>query len=384
MFNLLSVGIITAAVLGCNEKSQRHDPPHSDDSNPEAAGYWLAFPNTNAPEARSDFSIIDTDGNFFVWGGADRNGDFLDSGGFFDLDDSEWTGMREVSAPSARAAHTAVLYEDLIVVWGGKHLIPDSNRIVSLNNGALYNTSTKSWESTVPEQGAPAARSRHLAFATSDGMLIWGGEDDGKPITGGAVYNFKTFTWKEINTTGQPAAGSFQTAVFHDGKLYVWHTGPQTSEGGIYDLASDSWEAMVSANAPSPRENFTTTLLAGGFLIWGGINQEGKGFFADGAYFDFASKTWEGVELNKAYARADHVAIAGDHQVFFWGGRNATGFLNSGILYDHSTGSVQKVKSNNQGRIHAQGFWSGKTYFIWGGQAATGALLREGHTFTAP
>ncbi len=183
-----------------------------------------------------------TGSKMIVWGGGDRNGVYLNSGGLYDPEGNTWTAMTTTGAPTGRANHTAVWTGSKMIVWGGA----DRNG-VSLNNGGLYDPVANTW-TAVTATGAPSARASQLAVWTGSRMIAWGGYSGGSvyPNDGGQ-YDPVANGWTAMTTTGAPSSRSSPTAVWTGSRMVVWggFDGGSTTfnDGGQYDPERNTWTA---------------------------------------------------------------------------------------------------------------------------------------------
>jgi N-acetylneuraminic acid mutarotase len=149
-----------------------------------------------------------------------------------------------------------------MIVWGGWN--GGENPPFYLNTGGRYNPITDSWIAT-STTNTPEARSEHTAIWTGSEMIIWGGQEDVNllPVNTGGKYNLATDSWTAISTTNAPEARSGHTAVWTGSKMIVWGgfgNSDPLNTGGTYDSGTDSWMAVSLISAPR------TTLVSYGSL----------------------------------------------------------------------------------------------------------------------
>src|SRR5262245_1808053 len=80
---------------------------------------WMATDTVGAPSARWLHTAVWTGSEMLVWGGSDRVGSYLNTGGRYDPATDTWAALSTEGAPSARAYHTAVWTGTEMIVWGG-------------------------------------------------------------------------------------------------------------------------------------------------------------------------------------------------------------------------------------------------------------------------
>jgi N-acetylneuraminic acid mutarotase len=73
-----------------------------------------------------------------------------------------------------------------------------------------------------------------------------------------------------------------------------------TNSGAVYSATDDTWTAMSTTNAPSPRSGMVALAMRGKMFIWGGTdgttNSLGEqNYFHDGGIFDPETNTWTSI-----------------------------------------------------------------------------------------
>ena len=196
---------------------------------------WTAMQTTDGPGKRENHSAVWTGTEMIIWGGS--NGTAVLSTGYrFNPSTNVWTALPS-GGPAARQAHTALWTGGKMLIWGG---ISSSNLP---NAGGYFDTAANSW-STMDSSGAPLGRINHSAVWTGGEMIIWGGSINGtgttKTATGGR-YNLNTNTWTDTDLDGAPAARSHHVAVWTGDEMILWsgNTGSAVNSGARYRSAQD-------------------------------------------------------------------------------------------------------------------------------------------------
>jgi hypothetical protein len=106
-----------------------------------------------------------------VWGGHTVEGQFqtyLNGGAVLDARDLSWTELGNEGAPAARTRHVSVFADVVLFVWGGR------DGMSALATGGLYDPDTRAWRAT-PDAAAPPA--------ASDASAVWTGEAASARVT---------------------------------------------------------------------------------------------------------------------------------------------------------------------------------------------------------
>jgi N-acetylneuraminic acid mutarotase len=123
--------------------------------------------------------------------------------------------------------------------------------------------------------GAPSARWDALAVWDGLKMYVWGGSDANGPIADGGIYNLRSNSWSSMSTTGAPSARSDTTMVYTGSKILIWggldaNGSTALGDGKMYDIATDTWSAMSTTGAPSPRIDHSAVWDGARMIVWGG------------------------------------------------------------------------------------------------------------------
>src|SRR5207247_1590120 len=108
------------------------------------------------------------------------------------------------------------------------------------NTGGRYDPATDTW-TPMSTEGAPSARWGHIVVWAGSLMIVWGGEDEGKPtLNTGGRYDPATDSWTPTSTLGSPLGRAHHTAVWTGSLVVVWGGGYGDSQvvlntGGRYD-----------------------------------------------------------------------------------------------------------------------------------------------------
>jgi hypothetical protein len=262
-----------------------------------------------------------------------------------------------VSPLSERSGHSLVWTGDELLVWGG---FASTDGFVEFADGAAYDPVSDTWRE-LPDAGI-AGRLGHSAVWTGDAMLVWGGVTDFGCQTGssdGAVYESATDQWRPISSAPGPVRTS-HSAVWTGDEMIVWGgfptQGTATSDGRFcnpppdpdaelpglaYNPLTDSWR-VISAG-PEPR-NFSTLVAADDkVVVWGGISAASGDWLADGWSYDPATDRWSELPGGPLSARIRHVAAWTGEEMIVAGGQDRDGLLSDGAAFSPATGRWRAI-----------------------------------------
>jgi N-acetylneuraminic acid mutarotase len=319
-----------------------------------------AVTSLNIPTPRDVHTAIWTGSEMIIWGGG--FGDPLtptNTGSRHNPSTDAWTTMSTVNAPSPRGGHNAVWTGSEMIVWGGGWL----------NTGGRYNPVTDSW-TPISTTNAPSARSGHSGVWTGSEMIVWDGFDGVEEFNSGGLYNPVTNSWRATSTINAPSPRLWHSTVWTGSEMIVWggyvynDINQTLNTGGKYNPSTDSWTAVSTTNAPSPRQNHTAVWTGNQMVVWGGLNlpDPANSHLNTGARYDPAT-SWTGKEM------------------IVWGGEvDDDTLLNTGGRYDPSVDAWTRTSVTTAPSIRGDpaAVWTGKEMIVWGGFDNTVGWLNTG------
>jgi N-acetylneuraminic acid mutarotase len=359
---------------------------------------WRSFAslpaNTMQPvEGREWHTVIWTGGEMIAWGGYNDRGT-LNSGSRYDPALNAWSAVAQSNAPSARINHSAVWTGAQMIIWGGQTGLEEDG----LNTGKRYNPATDTWTS-MNTSSAPSGRHGHVALWAGNVMVVWGGHaeshtwsDRFSPGTyyisdlaqDGGRYNPTSDTWSAVRTNAAPSPRSQSAAVWTGSEMIVWggyyreHVsnmlGEETREyalndGARYNPATDTWSTMSATAAPAARYRASAVWTGSRMVIWGGSDP--NGVHGSGGRYDPAANTWTSVSaVGAPAARTGHTAVWTGTRMVVWGGEAGGAALDTGGRYDPSANSWASVSSLSvpAARRNPTSVWTGSRMLVWGGR----------------
>lgn len=251
---------------------------------------WSTIATDHAPEPRSQMAAIWTGSEMLVWGGYGDGATAYNTGGRYNPLTNTWRPISTDNAPTARVEPQYAWTGKELLIWGG--ITPDLKR--TLDSGAKYDPATDRWMPIAKDKVAPAVWGSPAVW-TGREMLIWSGSHQNGDVNinevakNGAAYDPTANTWRAMATEGAPSPRFFHTSVWTGSKLIVWAggnqiTGEHYNDGGIYDVATDRWQPLDWKEPPEKRGMQTAIWTGTNMLVFGG-SQGGFTAFSDDALF---------------------------------------------------------------------------------------------------
>lgn len=209
-------------------------------------------------------------------------------------------------------------------------------------------------------------------------MILWRG--GGARV--GARYYPATDTWKPISMINAPSSRDNYSSTWNGTRMFVWGgidprpqaAGvPMLNTGASYDPATDTWATMTTLMAPAARAGHTAVTIGSKIVVWGG--QGNNGFVSSGGIYDPATDTWVATSLTKAPSvRSFYNAVSTGIKMVVWGGERISDGIsvNTGGIYDPATNTWAPISTVGApaARVRQlQSFpvWTGTQMLIWGG-----------------
>ncbi|KIJ61244.1 hypothetical protein HYDPIDRAFT_116246, partial [Hydnomerulius pinastri MD-312] len=204
--------------------------------------------------------------------------------------------------PAPRRAHTAVLYNGKIIVFGGGNGLTALNDLwaldvsrldVSLRGGGAGNSGGLKWSQIQTYGDPPAPRGYHTANLVGNVMVIVGGSDGRECFSDVWCCNLDSLVWTRVTLTlshrrlshTSTQVGSYLFIVGgHDGSAY-------SSEILLYNLVNLQYEPRaVCGKPPTPRGYHVTIIADSRLFVFGGFN--GHDVFDDVHILDLAGAAY--------------------------------------------------------------------------------------------
>ncbi len=336
-----------------------------------SAPAWVNGATSNAPSSRARHTAVWDGQRLIIWGGKITAGaSYVASGAMYHPDSDLWEPVSTISAPAARANHTAVWTGTEMIVWGG------DGATTLLNSGARFFPDQQKWQA-VSTAGAPAERSGHIAVWTGTRMLIWGGQNGSGMLNDGALYDPVANQWSTLAVADPPEARARATAVWAGDRVIIWGG---DGSGGVLNSGSQllfaggapsRWLPLASSDAPTARHGHTAVWSGRNMIVWGGGDVSGAPV-GGGAVFDPAANTWTALaSVGAPVARFHHAAAWTGQEMLIVGGSTSATELASGAAYDPGSAFWWPLSSASspQARAEATASWTGTEVLVFGGRA---------------
>jgi len=339
-------------------------------------GWLTPYPTlTGAPGASANHIHLWTGTDALFWGGT--NGTNLNTGARYDPVGDSWTPISVSPVPSGLALYTWTHSQTEIFIWGGSQ-----NFFTSLNNGYRYNWGSDSW-TTMSTTNAPSGRMDASSAWTGSELFVFGGRElqgfFSVVLGDGGLYDPASDSWTALPTLGAPSPRMRANIHVSGTKVVVWGgtdpSGTPLYDGAIYDTQTGSWGPMNLTNAPSSLTNYEMLGWDENMLVYGLATGNG----VEGAIYDVDTDSWTTMSVAGAPERFGFSLVWTGTEVVLWGGRASTTYYSDGAIYRPDLDSWAGFSDANEptGRLNHTAVWSGSEMIILGGQGSGNTYIQE-------
>lgn len=299
-----------------------------------------------------------------------------------------WAVISTEGAPEARFDHFAVWTGSEMLVWGGRmaggvkdNLNPEG--LILANDGARYDPAADTW--TPMAETALVGRMEASGVWTGSRFIVWGGRSlptDVGVMThygDGAMYDPATNSWAAVNTNGAPSPRKSHKAVWTGSHMILWggSSGTTYNNGFKFDPNGNTWTPITSTAAPTARNRETAVWTGSEMVIFGGHGTGGE--LATGARYDPAADQWRSMATAGAPAKGGHVAVWTGDEMLVWAGQGPQADVLGRYSPASDAWSTGSSESAPEARVYlAQPIWTGSEMITWGGNAGVVSHSREG------
>lgn len=283
---------------------------------PIGQGTWQELSPLNPPFARSEHTMVTIDGDIYLFGGyADdtniSSSQVLDELWKFNKDNSQWEKKAPSQSPSPRKAHSAVVYNNKMIIFGGTDAAN-----TPLNDIWSYDPYTNTWEDISPVN-RPPARSYHTAVMASNEMIITGG------FTPPGTYMKDTWSYDMVNNvwsqkadfTGDENMMYGAAGAYNNGYFYIFGTTGNSLYR--YNVSTETWDVTTVGNPPPSRELAGVAQVGSMVYLFGGAGT--SSFYKDSWALNLTDNVWTQV-ADMPYPVISGKATATGQGIIYFGG----------------------------------------------------------------
>eukprot|EP01012_Entosiphon_sulcatum_P056984 TRINITY_DN8068_c0_g1_i1.p1 TRINITY_DN8068_c0_g1~~TRINITY_DN8068_c0_g1_i1.p1 ORF type:complete len:447 (+),score=53.72 TRINITY_DN8068_c0_g1_i1:49-1389(+) len=268
----------------------------------------------------------------------------------FEIDSQTWRAVPTSGYPVLPTlSHTAVLFDNFMVVFGGMADGRCHNNLYALDLEKMEWQLLKSVR-TAP----PSCRKGHTAVVYKRKMyVLMGAEYSGNIHNDLYAFDFDNQEWECLENHPAPRphrpvnGRTGHSAVEHGGNMYVF--GGMTETGATctwmndlhaYNLDTRTWCAIDVQPGPMPCGRYSHTAWAGpsSMYIFGGDSSDCSVYYNDMWALDFETMRWRPVKCqgDRPSRRSGHAAAVSNGIVYLFGGEKPVDGKLSEVAYSNT------------------------------------------------
>ncbi|KNA11378.1 hypothetical protein SOVF_135770 [Spinacia oleracea] len=241
------------------------------------------------------------------------------------LDTVSWTTLVTTGpGPGPRDSHTATLWGNKIIVFGG------TNGSKKVNDLHILDLDSKEWTQPTCSGSYPSARESHTATLVGDGgqLAVFGGSGEGVGNYLNDVHflDLKTMSWSSPMVKGDysPPPRDSHVSVAVGRKVFVYGGDCGDRYHGdvdVFDVDSLTWSRLeVLGPSPGRRAGHAAIGIGTKVYVVGGVGD--KKYYNDTWVLDTTISSWSKLEIcgQPPQGRFSHTAIVTDSDIAIYGG----------------------------------------------------------------
>lgn len=303
--------------------------------------------NTSCPPGRLCHTAVSHNNKMYIYGGhiTQPSSEYFHTVKQdlyeYDISTRLWREIPVSEGAPRRTEHTAIVYKNSMVVFGGYSGSGYENGVM------VFDFGTQQWSQLVAQGEAPTARSAHTAVVMGNSMYIFGGWNGVHCMSDLHELNFETNTWSLICAdTSQESRASGSTNHAHS-----IHSTSGTAQSarpiGEYPSARCSHGAVVVPRTDGTR-TWNVLYIFGGYAIEGAAESVNKGYLDDLYEFHFDTKKWSRTKTKGCppSPRSRFRMISYQNTIYLFAGWNSAKHFSTLHKYDLLTGQWTEIKTN--------------------------------------
>jgi hypothetical protein len=263
-----------------------------------ATGKWHAIPASPITPDKHNLDRTQTammGSRLVVWGYFEDG----PQGAVYDLDTQSWSVISDAPITPRYRAETTSIGSRMFIWFGYGQQAPPRKGSGPLFDGAIYDAASNLWEK-IPEPALNVAGYGRPCVEWNGRLVVVGDGRNAASRVGGAIYDPEAKTWETI--AGSPGDLGVQSAcAISQDRLFVWsgrtagRNAPLTSKGAVYDFTTRRWKTIATAPI-EPRLLAFAQAVGSKVIVWGGwLSNPTERFVRSGAMYDLESDTWEAI-----------------------------------------------------------------------------------------
>jgi hypothetical protein len=244
----------------------------------------------------------------------------------YQFNEKKW--YKSMAQANSLTEHTSVIYKNAMFTFGGNGGLVDNYSNLLLTYPLPFKPeNTITVHDSLP--GAPPPRSAHSAVIYKNEMLIFGGWNGHSSLNDFFSLNLDTLVWRQIQSEGTPSKRRMHSAVVYNDKMYLFggydecRAAQSYNELCCFDFQTETWKVVpCGGKIPKGRSRQAATLVGNNMYIIGGWDRISH--FDQVLRLDLDNFVWfeEKKDINLKIAQQSCVLVEDSWIVMFGGKMN--------------------------------------------------------------
>lgn len=291
-----------------------------------AGNYTWHDANPSGFNGRQSHTLLSYNGDLYVIGGIDGNGDYVNDVYKSSDNGASWTALAVSGLPSNIMNHSSVVFNndgsgDKMWIIGGSTYDTSYTYL----NSIYYSTDGASWVEVQNPTGIFSERRYLKSVALGNKVVTIGGSTYRIGVTKPGIFTSENMTdWSE--------AASIEERAYHSSIVFsdkMWIIGGYKSSTYFNDVWSstdgETWSRATNSAFSTGRSDFAMVDFDGKMWVLGGKTDATT--LTDEVYTSTDGITWTQETITNSFgARSGHEAIVFNNKIWVTGGYNGTNY----------------------------------------------------------
>eukprot|EP00944_MAST-04C_sp_MAST-4C-sp1_P003281 g3281.t1 len=244
-----------------------------------------------------------------------------------------WTQLTTTGTkPSPRFAHTSILYNGQMVMFGGYY-----SSAQRYNDAWTLDLTSYAWTQLTTTGTKPSERSSPSSILHNGQMVIFGGVGSRYSYNDAWTLDLTSYAWTELTTSGtKPSVRWGHSSILYNGQMVMFGgldvSSNYFNDVWTLDLTSYAWnELTTSGTKPNARHYHRSIAYNGQMFMFGGVDNGNKN---DAWTLNLTSYAWTELATTgtKPSARNEHSSILYNGLMVMFGGRDSSRYNDAWTL----------------------------------------------------
>ncbi|OMJ66727.1 hypothetical protein SteCoe_36331 [Stentor coeruleus] len=260
------------------------------------------------------------------------------------------------SLPRRRSYHTAVSWRSTLFILGGQDLREGALEGLWMLRIDSVNPDAERWVK-LKIQGGPGAISRHTAVVFQNLMYVYGGTNTIVQYNTLYILDLEKMIWRTIRQLDEdnpPKMDSHSCVVYNSNLVFFggYVSGYRSSILHLFDTSTELWDKK-DLNGPCPRSNHSASVFQKNMYVFGGFDED-HSTLNDFWRLNLETWTWHPLPLrgDAPAARSGHSTLIYRNNLILFGGIKEIGHETNELFYCNIEDLVWVLIFHTEATLH--------------------------------